>query len=154
MKHFLLRDVNTNEIAIMHLLDDNACPNVEANKANAILIRELAPEDLPADKKYRFAWSDNITPTSKIDVDIEKVRAKYLAAVREARKEKFNVLNAQYLQIAVERHEAKNQEARRANTAKSLEVLAKIEALKDLTDALKTANTLEEIEEAYNGCNL
>lgn len=91
--------------------------------ANAINVKRISDEDLPADREFRNAWAD-ITPDTKVNIDLGKAKELKLAEMREKRNKLLEAADKDFM-IALERGEDLT------------ELKARKQALRDLTNGLK-----------------
>lgn len=91
--------------------------------ADAINVRFISDEDIPANREFRNAWVD-VTPETQIDIDLERVKEVKLAELRAVRNAELEKLDKQFM-LALERG------------GDVEEIKAKKQALRDATEPLK-----------------
>lgn len=91
--------------------------------ADALNVRFISDEDIPANREFRNAWVD-VTPETQIDIDLERVKEMKLAELRAVRNAELEKLDKQFI-LALERG------------GDVEEIKAKKQALRDATEPLK-----------------
>lgn len=104
------------------------------NLGEPINVRALADEDLPTDRTYRQAWCD-VTPDSKINLNVEKVKDISLNNLRAERQKKFEELGVP-VKLAPAVEALLDQDLR-----------DKLQALRDVTEPLKAVNAKNKIDD-------
>lgn len=100
---------------------------------DAINPRDVDDADIPETKEFRNAWCD-VTPESRIDIDCTKAKEIQLAKMREKREELFAPLDKQFM-LALERG------------ADTSSIVAKKNALRDVTEPLKDLDTAGKVND-------
>jgi hypothetical protein len=101
---------------------------MKAVPEDATKVREIQDEDVPVDREFRDAWTDQ-TEGSSIDIDLEKAKELQLKKLRAARNEELEKLDKDFL-IALEAGEE----------TKITEIKTQKKTLRDATDPLKNLN--------------
>lgn len=68
--------------------------------ADALNVKTITEDDIPPSREFRAAWVD-VTPDTKVNVDLEKAKALKLQELRDVRNEELKKTDTEYL-IAVE----------------------------------------------------
>ena len=68
--------------------------------ADAINVKAITEDDIPHSREFRAAWVD-VTPDTKVNIDLEKAKALKLQELRAVRNEELKKTDTEYL-IAVE----------------------------------------------------
>lgn len=101
---------------------------------NALRVKRITDEDLPADRELRAAWVD-VTDDTKINIDVKKARDLKLQQLREERGAKLVEMDSQALRAL---------EAGDDLTA----IKAKKKALRDVTEPLKALDVAGKVDDA------
>ena len=101
---------------------------------NALKVRSILPENLPQDRYFRDAWTDQ-NPGSQIDVDLIKAQAIQMNNIRSLRDQKLKALDVEQLKVL-------------ADPIKVAEIDAQKQVLRDIpqTFDLTIAVTPEELK--------
>lgn len=91
--------------------------------ANALNVKVISDEDLPADREFRDAWVD-VTPDTKVNIDLARAKDLKLKELRQRRNALLEAKDKDYM-VALEKGED------------LAPIQAKKQALRDITDPLK-----------------
>lgn len=95
--------------------------------------RIIDADKIPADRTFRNAWTDDLN-TETVDIDLEKAKDIWKDKLRQERAPLLSALDVDFMK-AIESGNATKQE----------EIAEKKQELRDITDLVNNAETLEDI---------
>ncbi len=113
--------------------------DLHKNNPDYISSRLIEEQDLPQDREFRDAWTDDL-PTNTVDINIEKAQ--------EIKRNKFRILREPLLkQLDIDYQKADEE----GSLSKKKEISSKKQALRDITN-LVLPKTINELKEFVPSC--